>query len=386
MQAAGENIPGVAVAGLVRLLSILRNEPMMALGSGLNVVVLMIAAFAPGLSLTPVQMAAVGTISTALTSASAAFLATPVQLGVINSAVTTTLVAAAAFGLHMTPAAIALAGGAVSSGLSYLMREKLTPSVRLGRLVPEPEGVLNVSEATCSPVPDIFPSLSEEEVYLVIGGVMTSVLVVNEAHEILAGAPGLMVRQPLARYRNPLALCDYHAEAAPYRASYYSSLEFRGKGAAGRPATKHAFMHALRCRSADAMREAPLIAAMPLAAEAYDAMRADVSYVMAMSKMAVSVLAKQHAWRLRSELRQAQQDAMKQCQRQAGEFTCENQSSCGTGECRFACGIYKSVTAPAGDGKTARPANHAGGPYSTDSALAALEVLRPFRVKEALEQ
>lgn len=209
---------------------------------------------------------------------------------------------------------------------------------------------------------------------------MTSVAVVTEAHSILAQAPGLMVRQPLARFRNPLALCNYHDEAAPYRDMYYTSLTHNGRGAAGRPATKHAFMHALQVRAAEAMRDAPLIAAMPLAAEAYEAMRDDVSYVMAMAKMAVAVMGRQHTWRARSELRAAQQEAMAQCGKQ--EFSCENKTACGTGDCRFACGIYKLVSTPAGSGKTARPANHAdGGSFSSDSALADLERMQPFRVR-----
>jgi hypothetical protein len=245
-----------------------------------------------------------------------------------------------------------------------------------------------MSEAVYVPdvpdVPEKFPALGEDEVYLVIGGIMTSVTVVSEAYDTLLASSGLMVRQPLAHDHNPLAMCDYHAEAAPYREQYYRALTFKGRGAAGRPATKQAFMHALLVRIASAMRDAPLLAQMPLAAEAYAAMRTDVSYVMAMSKMAVAVLARQHAWKLRSELRQVQQEAMAKCQQQAGEFTCDSPSACGTGTCRFACGIYQAISAPAGTGKTARPANHRGGPFCSDKALAELEEIRPFCVREAL--
>lgn len=216
------------------------------------------------------------------------------------------------------------------------------------------------------------------DVFLVVGGILTSVSIVLEAHEILGAATGLMVRQPLARYRNPLALCDYHTEAAPYRERFYSALTFRGKGAAGRPATKHAFMCALRMRSGEAMVAAPLVRAMPLAAEAYAAMQADVSYVMAMSKMAVTILERQHQWRLRSELRQAQQAAISACGKQRGAFVCEVANACGTGACRFAEGIYAAVDVPAGGGRTARPANHTGTPFSSDTALAELERRIPF--------
>jgi hypothetical protein len=218
----------------------------------------------------------------------------------------------------------------------------------------------------------------------VVGGVLTSVAVVTEAHSILANSPGLMVRQPLARLGNPLALCDYHNEAAPYRERFYTSLVHTGRGAAGRPATKHAFMHALQVRASDAMRDAPMLGAMPLAAEAYDAMRTDVSYVMAMAKMAVSVMARQHQWRLRAELRAAQQEAMGRCQQRAGEFSCTIKTACGTGDCPFASGVHTKVTSPAGEGKTTRPVNHGGGSFSSDSALADLERLQPFKVASAL--
>lgn len=193
-----------------------------------------------------------------------------------------------------------------------------------------------------------------------------------------------MVRQPLARYRNPLALCDYHGEAAPYRSQYYAGLTHKGRGAAGRPATKHAFMHALRVRAADAMTTAPLVAAMGLADEAYQAMSTDVSYVLAMVKAAVGIMARQHQWRLRSELRQAQQLAMAQCTGQDGQFSCDSSTACGTGACRFASGTYLQVSTPAGPGRTPRPVNHGGGAFSSDSALADLERLMPFRVQPVL--
>jgi hypothetical protein len=113
--------------------NIVRQEPMLVIGVVLNVAVVMIAAFAPGLHLTPTEMSAVVTISTALTSAAAAFLVVPAQLGVINAAVSTILVASAAFGLHMMPYAIALVTASVSSLLSYLMREKVSPVASVSR-------------------------------------------------------------------------------------------------------------------------------------------------------------------------------------------------------------------------------------------------------------
>jgi hypothetical protein len=213
-----------------------------------------------------------------------------------------------------------------------------------------------------------------------VGGLLASVSTVTEAHEILQESPGLMVRQPLAHYQNPLARCNYHAEAAPYREQVYLKLKHQGhRGASAPPTTKFAFMHALTVRSAYAMRNAPFVRAMPLVAEAYAAMRQDFSYVAAMSQMATSILGKQHTWRLRSELRQAQGDAMIECS--GHEFVCESLSPCGTGDCKFAQGIYTHLVSIAQPGKTPRPANHAaGGAFSSDSALAELEKRVPFRV------
>lgn len=238
-----------------------------------------------------------------------------------------------------------------------------------------------MSEALAESEPmDYFGPVDVNEVFLPIGGVMASVATVTEAHDILQESPGLMVRQPLARYGNPLSVCDYHSEAKPYRAMFYVKLSHQGhRGASAPPTTKLAFMQALAVRASVAIRTGPLVRAMPLVAEAYDAMAKDVAYVMAMSEMAKGILAKQHAWRLRSELRQAQSEAMIEC---AGHtFVCESQSSCGTGSCRFAKGIYSDINALAGPGKTSRPANHAaGGTFSSDPALIELGSKIPFRV------
>jgi ferredoxin len=235
-------------------------------------------------------------------------------------------------------------------------------------------------QALADPSPEYFSPVDASEVFLRVGGLLASVSTVTEAYEILEEAPGLMVRQPLAHYKNPLARCDYHAEAAPYREQYYLKLKHQGlRGASAPPTTKYAFMHALQARSQAAMSMAPLVRAMPLVAEAYAAMAQDFSYVAAMSQMATSILGKQHAWRLRSELRQAQGEAMIECS--GHEFVCEAQSACGTGDCKFAQGIYTQLASIAQPGKTPRPANHAvGGAFSSDSSLAELEKLVPFRV------
>jgi hypothetical protein len=230
------------------------------------------------------------------------------------------------------------------------------------------------------PVPDCLAPVDASEVSLSVGGVLTSIGVVSEAYEILRESSGLMVRQPLTYYHNPLALCDYHSEAAPYREQYYARLSHLGhRGASAPPTTKLAFMHALRIRSDCAMKSAPLVRVMPFVAEAYEVMSQDFRYITAMSQMAVSVLARPHQLRLRSELRQVQSDAMAECE--GHTFTCDSKSACGTGSCKFASGIYAEITSIAKSGKTPRPANHvSGGAFSSDTALAELEILVPFRM------
>jgi len=155
-------------------------------------------------------------------------------------------------------------------------------------------------QSTCD-ISGFFGAVDDSEVFLAIGGLLISVRVAMEAREILQTSRGLMVRQPLSYYQNPLAKCNYHAEAAPYREQYYLKLVHQGhRGAAAPPTTKLAFMHAIKVRSDTAMTSAPLVRAMPLAAEAYEAMTSDFSYVEAMSKMALSILAKQEQWSLKS--------------------------------------------------------------------------------------
>lgn len=225
------------------------------------------------------------------------------------------------------------------------------------------------------------PFPTGEEAFALVGGVLASAADCLAARELLERSPGLMVRQPLARAGHPLAGCDYHAEAAPYRDAAWAALAWSGRrGAAGRPATKVAFMAALADRAATALADARLVALMPLAAEAFAAMRADAAYLTGVARAAVAIRERDHAQRQRDGLRAAQRAAMSRCGRAAGQFTCDNETACGTGRCPFATGVYRDITAPAGPGRTVRPVNHRGGPFSSASALAQLAELDPLRV------
>jgi hypothetical protein len=76
-----------------------------------------------------------------------------------------------------------------------------------------------------------------------VGGVPVTAEEIDQARLILASCASVAVRQPLARHGHPLAACDYHAAAAPYRQEIAGSGW--GRGAAGRPVTKIAFLAAL---------------------------------------------------------------------------------------------------------------------------------------------
>lgn len=103
----------------------LRREPVMLISTLAPFAITILVSF--GLHLTPTQVAAVGTISTAVTALAAAALVTPVNIVGIGAAISTILVAAGAFGLHLTGAQISVYIGIITSVLGYLMREKVTP-------------------------------------------------------------------------------------------------------------------------------------------------------------------------------------------------------------------------------------------------------------------
>jgi hypothetical protein len=75
---------------------------------------------------------------------------------------------------------------------------------------------------------------------------------IARAITVLRQSPGIMIRGPLARAGSPLASADYHAMAAPYRQSQEARLPAAGRGAAGRPVAKQAFLAALAAALAEA--------------------------------------------------------------------------------------------------------------------------------------
>lgn len=110
-------------------MGLVRREPVMMIGAGLNSLILTYFSFFPGIHLTPGELAAIGTISTALCALAGAFLTTPANIGVIHASLTTILVAAAAFGLHLSDHQIAVAVSAIVIVLGWLHRSSVRPVV-----------------------------------------------------------------------------------------------------------------------------------------------------------------------------------------------------------------------------------------------------------------
>ena len=122
-----------------------------------------------------------------------------------------------------------------------------------------------------------------------VGGVRCVVGDVEFALECLVASPGLMVRQPLERAGSPLACCDYHAVAAPYKPQFQGWLQPRGRGAAGRHVTKRAFCHALSLIVTVAKATSPVAAFAGVTQRAWDAFSRDSGYAEAIAKAAVAL-------------------------------------------------------------------------------------------------
>lgn len=212
------------------------------------------------------------------------------------------------------------------------------------------------------------------------GGVTVTAGQAAAALGLLAASGGVMVRQVLAAAGNPLAGCDYHAAGGPYRRSVL--LPPGGRGAAGRPAAKAAFMAALAAVLEQAAAAEPARHFAADLAGARAAFVTDSGYAAAMAKAAVAVMEREHAASRRAALSQAVHRALSACDARRGEFACTAAAACGTGDCRFAAGPLAAAVVPAGPGRVPRPVNHAraGTGFGTAAAAAALEAAVPFAV------
>jgi hypothetical protein len=123
---------------------------------------------------------------------------------------------------------------------------------------------------------------------MVVGGISCTGEITAYSLTVLREAPGLMIRQPLLKAGSPLARCDYHSVAAPYRAAYVT-LEATGRrGAAGRHIAKLAFCQALIVMLR-AVQEDPWAAWEAMADRAWRAFGSDVGYASQLASAGFSV-------------------------------------------------------------------------------------------------
>jgi hypothetical protein len=122
-----------------------------------------------------------------------------------------------------------------------------------------------------------------------IGGIVTTALEVARALQVLTASAGMMVAQPLRKANSPLAACDYHAAARPWKAASAASDPHHGRGAAGRHITKVAFMACLSAALKAAQRLSRLSGFRDLVAEAIRAFGTDVSFAESICDLARAI-------------------------------------------------------------------------------------------------
>jgi hypothetical protein len=209
-----------------------------------------------------------------------------------------------------------------------------------------------------------WPSLAER--ILTVGGAAVTYAEALRAAQVLRASRTSAIAPVLRAAGSPLAGCDYFAAAAPFLDAARQAPKTGRAGAAGRHVTKNAFLAALGLAMAVA-REQDLAAAL-------EAFASDERYAVAIARDAVALRERAYAAGVRSSVRAAVARAVASCGAAEGRFTCDEQTACGTGACRFAAPACRAVTVPAAPGRFARPANHvrAGEPFTEAGAAAQL--------------
>lgn len=243
------------------------------------------------------------------------------------------------------------------------------------------------------PVGARWPFLASRPV--LVGGVTVTYGQAESALRVLAASGGAAVAQVLRAAGNPLAGCDYRRAAAPFMTGALAAalldregLEavVRGRGAAGFPAVKRAFMAAVRVALGRVEAAEPARHHAGALAAARAAFGRDFGYAEAMARAAVVLREREHVARLRGLLAAGVSSATAAC-RAAGPGSdsyagpCMVSSACGTGGCRFASGVLAEVEVPAGPGRLVRPPAHAraaGGGFGLSAAAAELAVRVPL--------
>ncbi len=119
-----------------------------------------------------------------------------------------------------------------------------------------------------------------------IGGVTVTLVQISEALESLQATAYPMMKRTLQQIGSPLADCDYHAVAAPYR-EQFRVLPSTGRGAQGRHLTKRAFCFALMA-VLNSIALDPAQGFLPLLEDAYAAISSDYTYSAAIARSAVA--------------------------------------------------------------------------------------------------
>lgn len=111
-----------------RLQALLAYEPAAIAWAANGGIAVIVGVLVP---LTPVETAAVTTITTALAAIYTAIRARPVAVSIITGAMATVATAAGAFGLHLPSAVIATAVSVLGAILGLVFRANLTPAIKL---------------------------------------------------------------------------------------------------------------------------------------------------------------------------------------------------------------------------------------------------------------
>lgn len=128
-----------------------------------------------------------------------------------------------------------------------------------------------------------------------VGGVVVTLAQIREALDSLQATSYPMMKRTLQQIGSPLADCDYHTVAAPYKRRFLSAPS-TGRGAQGRHLTKQAFCFALMAELNSVSLD-PVQGFLPLLEDAYAAISSDYTYSAAIARSAVALRARKQGRR-----------------------------------------------------------------------------------------
>lgn len=149
-----------------------------------------------------------------------------------------------------------------------------------------------MTAAVCAQEPSFTDEGSWRVLQARIGGVVVTLAQISEALESLQATAYPMMKRTLQQINSPLADCDYHTVAAPYRERFLAAPS-TGRGAQGRHLTKLAFCFALAA-VLNSITLDPMQGFLPLLDDAYTAISSDYTYSAAIARSAVAIKTKKH--------------------------------------------------------------------------------------------